>query len=711
MNPIIAAAHDVAWPHPATIVLRRRALHPAADAEKLSRFGDRVWFTSAADVDNHRHAPSLNFTGFPAALQDPFKAFALAVLDHERPASLLAGSPGAQTSLSTLGGWIIELRALAGWMHERGIEHIRDLTADDLELYRTHIIAVAPSGGRRADHLHAVRALWAYRDHLPAQCRLPPARPWGQDTARQLAGHTEWSRYNKIVRIAPATMEALLAWSLRFLEDFGPDIRDALHEQRTLMNGTHPTSQYYREHFYARSLRKRLEHYLPRLAASEGALPGQVGQDGTVELACGQLARILACDAGSVYRQADLVAELARRHQIPIAPDAPLGTVTGQLNKMPWRDRPIGLSEIDWLVKALRVAVFVTICYLSGMRPGEVLRLRRGCLRQDGRGQYTVTGLPGKGPEHQGVEAVERSWAVVSVVATAVTMAESLTDSPMLFPPDLRRRSPRALTRSRPLRSGEMNADLGVFIEWINDTFAFPGAAPAIPPDPDHKIHAARFRRTLAYFVVRRPGGLIAAALQYGHVRSKVTLGYAGEADTSWLDDLALERLELVIDQADDDLTRLRRGEHVSGPSADEYRRRLQHLAPFAGRVVDKARNVERLLKNTDPDIHHGQGMTCVFQVETALCRAERLAAGLPANGPDQSQCRTSCTNLAYTDRDAEQMREQRDRLAEAAGDPLSPAPLRDRARAQADQLTAQINRHQTGRPGLHETKSEDNEP
>jgi hypothetical protein len=111
----------------------------------------------------------------------------------------------------------------------------------------------------------------------------------------------------------------------------------------------------------------------------------------------------------------------------------------------------------------------------------------------------------------------------------------------------------------------------------------------------------------LAYFVVRRPG---AAALQYGHVRSRVTLAYAGEADTSWLDDVLIERLEMVVDQTNNDLEHLHDGEHVSGPSAEEYRRRLAQIVPFAGRVVDKVRNAERLLTSTDPNIHHGQGMT-----------------------------------------------------------------------------------------------------
>ncbi len=64
-------------------------------------------------------------------------------------------------------------------------------------------------------------------------------------------------------------------------------------------------------------------------------------------------------------------------------------------------------------------------------------------------------------------------------------------------------------------------------LSWVNATFAAEGAGPVIPPDPTKHLHGSRFRRTLAYFIVRRPRGLIAAALQYAHVSTKVTLSYA----------------------------------------------------------------------------------------------------------------------------------------------------------------------------------------
>jgi hypothetical protein len=85
-----------------------------------------------------------------------------------------------------------------------------------------------------------------------------------------------------------------------------------------------------------------------------------------------------------------------------------------------------------------------------------------------------------------------------------------------------------------------------------------------------------------------------------------VTLNYSGIADTTWMEDLAVERLELVLEQVGRDWTLLDDGEHVSGPSAREYRDRVARLRRFEGRVVSQARNIEPLLARTDTNIHHG---------------------------------------------------------------------------------------------------------
>src|SRR6266487_3172626 len=120
---------------------------------------------------------------------------------------------------------------------------------------------------------------------------------------------------------------------------------------------------------------------------------------------------------------------------------------------------------------------------------------------------------------------------------------------------------------------------------------------------------------------------------------------------------MAVERLELVIEQAGQDHALLEEGEHVSGPSAAEYRARVERAAGFAGRVVTSVRNAERLLARADQNIHHGDGTTCVWTKEPPACRKAKLAAGLPdTDAPDDAECRSVCVNLAYTDRGIQQL-------------------------------------------------------
>jgi hypothetical protein len=100
-------AEDTPWPAPDTIILRNRALHPLSDTTDLSRFDDDVWFTTPADVDNPKAAPSLNFTRHPEPLRTSFKTFTLAALDHERPRRCCGGRPGRKQAWGpyTGGSW------------------------------------------------------------------------------------------------------------------------------------------------------------------------------------------------------------------------------------------------------------------------------------------------------------------------------------------------------------------------------------------------------------------------------------------------------------------------------------------------------------------------------------------------------------------------------------------------------------------------------
>jgi integrase len=564
--------------------------------------------------------------------------------------------------------------------------------------YRGHVLALAKSARRKAELLGAVRILWAYRDHLPGAARLATANPWHGASGHSLAQVPPASHTNKTPRIAPATMASLLAWSLRMVEDFGPDIADAWAEFRELRAGTHPSQR----RFEGLAPRDRLALFLADARRDGTALPGRRRQDGTREVNQSHLRRLLGQRPGTLT-----AAQLRQVQQsgLPIATGSYLGAIRGQLDGTPWRDRPITVDELPDLVRLLAAACFTTTCYLSGMRPGEALNLRRGCRPTDPEtGQLLLQGRRGKGhgrlPWTGGDDVLARPWVVVAPVHAAVAMMERLAPHPLVFPASIVGAQHRRSADTHARVSRRLTRDLEQFADWVNATFAVAGGALPIPPDPTKHIHPSRLRRTLAYFIVRKPRGLIAAALQYGHISTKVTLNYSGSADSSWMEDLAVERLELVLEQTDQDAALLDDGEHVSGPSAAEYRNRVARARRFAGRVVNQARNVQRVLGQADSNIHHGEAMTCVWRAEPAACRKAKLDLGLPADdAPDEPECRPTCQNLAYTDRDIQQIKEELATLEKLAADPLAPSPIGDRAAAHAAQRHAIIKRHEQARP------------
>jgi hypothetical protein len=116
-------------------------------------------------------------------------------------------------------------------------------------------------------------------------------------------------------------------------------------------------------------------------------------------------------------------------------------------------------------------------------------------------------------------------------------------------------------------------------------------------------LMTSHFRRTLAWFIARQPGGTIAGALQYRHHGIQVFEGYAGTSDSGF-------RAEVESEQA------LARGEHylamvdahehteLTGPTAAEAARRLEdfgHRARIQGTVVTDERRLNRIMKREDP--------------------------------------------------------------------------------------------------------------
>ncbi|MFD6532114.1 hypothetical protein [Streptomyces sp. NPDC060184] len=191
---------------------------------------------------------------------------------------------------------------------------------------------------------------------------------------------------------------------------------------------------------------------------------------------------------------------------------------------------------------------------------------------------------------------------------------------------------------------------MAALITWINDYCAAHHRPDSIPQARGRMPHLTtrQFRRTLAWFIARRPGGTIAGALQYRHQCIQMFEGYAGTSDSGFRDEVEAEEA-------------LARGQHLAamstdrdrpaltGPAGAEAEARLAEFARhtvFDGQVVTDEARLRRILARHDPHLYPGTFLTCVYNPDRALCRTP---SG-PAETPVMADCRPlACRNAALT--------------------------------------------------------------
>ena len=322
-------------------------------------------------------------------------------------------------------------------------------------------------------------------------------------------------------------------------------------------------------------------------------------------------------------------------------------------------------------------------------------------------GLWTIRGRNFKGAHDADGEKIPEGqdrddpWTTVAAAGRAVAVLERLHSHRLLFATQLHPgRFTGGVSTTRAARNAGLIADdIAALMNWVNDyTAASDHQHERIPTDPHGAIAPSRLRRTLAWHIVRRPRGLIAGAIQYGHLNVIVTLGYAGTYDSGFPTDRAYEDWLHRIDRLADNHQRLAEGEQVSGPAADIYRHRVNNAqATFAGRVLTTHRQAHDLIANPLMQIYPGKAMTCAFDPAKALCQT-RSDHTSTRRTPDQDDCRPTCRNIAFTDRDIDQLRTQAAELRVILTDYLAPSPRHHRERAELERITVIIGHHGQGR-------------
>jgi integrase len=558
--------------------------------------------------------------------------------------------------------------------------------------------------------LAEVRRLWAYRAVLPAGMRLPAAPPWGGEDSRELLGRVRSDADNRTRRIGERTMQLLLLWAIRFTENFADDIL-AAHAEHLDLHGKNeeirrrPGMPQVVAHRPG-ELAAKVTAYLQGLRDRGEPLPGKRDESGACVIDWRHLSRIM----NSASMEHTITGDMIRESGIPVGDDAPLDApVTAMIDGQPWLPGRIGYHQAPELARLLSSACFVVISYLSGARAGEVLNLRRGCIeRDDDNDLWLMRGLYFKGArDKDGSKLPEGEtrrdpWVVIEPVARAISVLERLHPHQLLFPTRIEPYhllSGRTHKRSGNARTdGSITEDLAAFTDWVNESCRRLGRPDAIPADRHGPLHSSRFRRTLAWFIRRRPRGLVAASIQYGHLHTRLLQGYAGSYESGFPDDYAFEDWLYRLEEIAEDQEALQSGEHVSGTAAEAYRQRVTAAGTeFAGLVLTSPRQARDLLGNPLLQVHHGDGMTCVLNPATAACQL-RGAHDDPQVTPDEDDCRPRCPNLAVTDRDITAVRRKADDLEEIVADPLSPPIRHAREQHELSRLRAILDAHERDR-------------
>ena len=657
-----------------------RPLRAGRVLEFTSRFSDDVWDLSPAMLKKHERRFILDFRLIPASHREIGKELCYAMLGGPVP-------PGEdRPAVATVRTSFTDYARFLRWAAGRNVR-LGAMTGADLEDYQRFLSTSLPNPGTRHRARSGVRKFWLWRSSLPSGgLRFDPLHVdgWSMPNAR--------GSENATARIPEEVLGPLFVWAMRFIDDFSADILAADRHWRTPLppGGSHPYGE----------LPVQLRAWLGERVAAGRPLPAWRGKASTTAVAL-ELGR----DRISVGRYRHLIDEAAA-----IAGTAPQ-TVSGQpvlgrLDGQPWIEAILAdhtePDSLASLARLLQDSCYIALAFLSGARDSELKHLQRGCLtiERDAAGtpyRWKIRGLAFKGENDPA--GVPATWSIGEPAARAITVLEQLQ------PPGTRdlfarlEHSPgtKPGAVSRVLTSGATNARLNGFVAWVNGYCRRHDRADSITPDGDRawRLANSQFRRTLAWFIARRPGGVIAGALAYRHHCVQVFEGYAGTSESGF-------RAEVESEQA------LARGQHLmasidahqhtqlTGPAADEATRRLEEFgerAGFRGKVVLDDSRLRRLMTRHDPAVYPGEYVTCVHDHSKALCEKarSRRSEGLP----DHGGCKPlACRNVALTPGNVASWHGEIDKITErlAARPPLPPL-LRRRLEDRRTEITAFLDR------------------
>jgi hypothetical protein len=652
----------------------------------------------------------IDFDTFPAAYRETAKRLVWSCINLATPVADLDRATATRSQLlpTSVCAAAYQLRIWMNWLAQRGVQRLSEVSDTDFDDYCDELCTSGLDRSVIGYRLFAVTRAWLFAPYLPPADRLSrPTWERGAGSRSEAIGPANWSSENKTAPIHPQTMSALLIWAVRFVEDFSADIlaaksmksfpRESDAEFKDLGNWA------------------RLGRYMDRRRQQSGTAPGVFlpNKPGKRCFARAFIAWEAGIAADDLYGLS-LKGINTRGLEPSDDPNLPLaitGTVDGQVK---WIEA-INYYEVEELCRHLATAAFIVVAYLAGMRGEECRALEHGCCQSSasaltGQVHYAIHGKTFKSALDEAGNARpagndrEHPWLAIAPVAKAIAVMEALHPaSGLLFPCEAfaRESDPRVVgTAVRPQTVRDRIASLS---DWCNATALRLGRPEeVIPPDPEGRIVVKRFRRTLAWFIYRKPGGRIALGVQYGHLRGYTTDGYGSRVASGLRDVFPMEEALARAEYLEDACSRLDDGEEVTGPAAGRYTEALRlYGQEFRGRYMS-GKQAAALRANPRLRIYDNAArfVTCCYDQSKAQCHPDRLGQLGTDETPDINHCQPTCGNIARTDRNIAAVADAITRYESEIASPMTPEPMRTRLAQRVESLKAIIAKHNQGLSG-----------
>ena len=656
-------------------VLASAPLKKGFDRSCLSRYGDASWDLGPAVC--RENARRCHVTVHFASVEDIGTREAIREFLYVR---LNVDLPGHRKKLPPACVRQIFNRARRFFEFVRGELGAVDLSRVDQQLLDRYARHLQTDRSRRpvivGQLLEVPIDLHAYRHHLPS--RGLSFQPWSGQAPARVAGYRH-VRENRTPRMPEEVIAPLLAWSIRYVTEFAPDIFAAREELDRLE--AHCAKLVRLDQVLDRKQRRgqqrrRLTDYFERRRREERGVPiWGTAHNGTV-LRHPETGDVLPpVNSHLLHLHIGIDARAESRMHIQLASGAPdlidaaireLGVETGGMDTCisllpetgrPWRPR-FDAKTLAQEERMLQSAAYVLCAYLSGMRDCEVQAMQRGCLSitrsEDGLiMRHRVRSVAYKGKSSHGQAA---EWITIEPVAKAVEVLERLS-----FPAA----TARGLTTLWPVLaaksvckdhlSAEIVRQLNLYRDHLNKLFGTVNE-PVIPTSPEGKpwrITTRQFRRTIAWHIANRPFGAIAGMIQYKHASVAAFEGYAGSSKSGFRAEVESQR---ALGQLDDLLVYFderQTGSTLSGPAAPRISKALDaagaELDPLPVMIADRAR-LRTMLASLARTLHVGVLADCFFDPGIALCLKQ--ATNADNKTPLTALCQpTRCPNACITAR------------------------------------------------------------